>query len=256
MRYKIKSIKFWLKPQRILPLLTILGAGVALVFSMMEIIDLSAADSIIISLLGLIAIDSVVERLSILESIESKLVNTVGSSGLRARTEFSDFEQRSIHASEIFILAISAISLSGRYAHIFENKVNDGCRIKIILLNPQSESLKSLELTNRDQAAAHDIRASLAAFEPLIGIKNRKGRCEIRLSDFFLPFSIVAFNPSKDSGEMIVEYHSYKISFGEQPHVFLTTKDNIHWYEFYKNQFEKAWNDSIPWDPVNNSEQG
>ncbi|MCK6622652.1 MAG: hypothetical protein L6Q94_19355 [Calditrichia bacterium] len=254
MKDKSKGFKFWFKPQRILPLLTIVGAGLVLVFSMLEVIKLSVADSIIIALLALIAIDSIVERLSILENIEGKINNTFGGKSLRSRTELWDFEKHSAHASEICILAISAISMSGRFAHIFENKVRSGCKIKIILLNPQSESLKSLELTNRDQAAVHDIKASLAAFEPLIKIKNRNGKCEIRLSDAFLPFSLVALNLSRDSGEMVVEYHSYKSPFGEQPHVFLTTKDNAHWYKFYRDQFEKAWNDSVLWKPTSDHE--
>lgn len=246
-----KSIKPWFRPQRLFPLLTILGAGSALVLNIIGVIKLSIADGIIISLLALLAVDSIVERLQILEKIEKKLSDTFNGKVLRSRTEFIDFEERSRHASEIYILAISAISMSGRFAHVFEKRIKAGCKIRIILLDPSCESLKALELTNRDQAAAHDIKAALAAFLPLTYIKSRRGKCEIHLSDFFLPFSLVCINPTKESGEMIIEYHSYKEPFGEQPHIILTKQNNAHWFEFYFKQFEKAWNDTTIWNPNN-----
>jgi hypothetical protein len=65
--------KRWIKPSRFIPLLTILGAGTAIIFSLFGIIGLSVAENIILALLALLAVDALIERLSILERIETKL---------------------------------------------------------------------------------------------------------------------------------------------------------------------------------------
>jgi membrane protein implicated in regulation of membrane protease activity len=47
--------KQWIKPNRLIPLLTILGAGTAIVLSLLGVIKLSVAENIIIALLALLA---------------------------------------------------------------------------------------------------------------------------------------------------------------------------------------------------------
>ena len=53
----------------IIAILTIMGAGSAVVLSLLKIIDLTRAEEIIVTLIGLIAIDALIERLHILEKI-------------------------------------------------------------------------------------------------------------------------------------------------------------------------------------------
>ena len=73
---------------------------------------------------------------------------------------------------------------------------------------------------------------------------DAKGKCEIRMSKVFLPYSIFGKDFNSISGSMIVEYQSYKVETDDRPHVYLTASNNQYWFEYYKMQFESVWEDS------------
>ncbi len=205
----------WLKPSRIVPSLTIIGAGIAIVLSTLKIIQLNLAENIIIALLGLLAIDALTERLSLLEKIDVRLGNIPARQKLKPRAQMIGVEAHAAHALEICIVAISGISLSYRYVDFFERKIRDGCKIRIVLLNPDSTSIRTWEEQSKVIAIAPDIRSSLAAFGNLLQIPRIKGKYEIRLSEVFAPFSMLATDLNKDTGSMNVEYHLYNNTFAK-----------------------------------------
>ncbi|MCP3683266.1 MAG: hypothetical protein GY861_11310, partial [bacterium] len=141
--------KQWFNPNRLIPLLTILGAGTAIVLSFLGVIVLSTAENIIIALLALLAIDALTERLSILERIESRISNLSTGQTLTSRMEIPAVEEQAAKASEICVVAISGISLSVRYFAFFERKIKQGCKIRIILLNPDTTSLQTWDLQSK-----------------------------------------------------------------------------------------------------------
>jgi len=51
---------------------------------------------------------------------------------------------------------------------------------------------------------------------------------------------------------MIVEYHAYKATLGDRPHILLTQEADAKWFEFYKNQYERIWAESTNWTPPEN----
>jgi hypothetical protein len=65
--------KRWLRPSHLVPLLTILTAGAAIVLSLLKLIELSVAEEIVIALLALLAVDALNERLSLLERMRARL---------------------------------------------------------------------------------------------------------------------------------------------------------------------------------------
>lgn len=89
----------------------------------------------------------------------------------------------------------------------------------------------------------------MGAFQQLVNLKKAKGKCEIRLSEAFTPFSMFAVDLKTDKGAMIVEFHGYKKALNEFPHVYLTPGNNSHWFAFYEQQFEQIWAESKVWIP-------
>lgn len=237
--------KPWLRPSRIIPTLTIWGAGTAIVLSFLKAINLSIAEEIVIALLALLAADALSERVNLLERLEAKLSKLSIGQTLRRRGETHFLEEYGGNASEICIIAVSGISLAMRHLSFFENRINDGCKIRIILLDPSCPSLQTWNLMMKVTTTASDIKSSLEVFKSLM--QHAKGKCEIRLLNVFLPFSIVATDLAKDSGAMIIEYHAYKIGLGDRPHVLLTPRDIPYWFSFYREQFERAWIDAVSW---------
>jgi hypothetical protein len=240
--------KSWFKPSRIIPMLTIVGAGTAIVLSLLNMLELSLAENIIIALIALLAIDALTERLSILDVIEARLQHLSANQMLRSRNDLPTVDVHAAQATEICFIAISGISLRVRYFGFLENKIKSGCKIKVILLDPEGIGVEACKLISRVTTADSDIRTALESFKELSNIKS-KGKFEVRLSQAFIPFTLQAVDLHKPTGSMVVEYHTYKKTLNERPHILLTALDNNQWFEFYKQQFEQAWNDSTVWCP-------
>jgi hypothetical protein len=239
----------WLRPSRLIPLLTILGAGTVIVISLLGFINLSISENIVIALLGLLAIDALSERLSLLERIENKLSSLSVEQKLRTRNEIPSLEEQAGHASEICMLAVSGITLV-RHIAFFEGKLRNGCKIRIVLLDPDGPSLQTWKrLDSKVPATESEITTTLQYFKPLVQVNKTKGKCEIRLLDVFLPFSMLATDLSKEAGAILLAYHVYQSAPGQRPHIYLTLQDSSYWYDFYRRQFEQAWSNAAIWTP-------
>ena len=243
------SLRRLLKLNRILPYITVLGAAVAIVLSFLGIISLSIADNIIIALLALIAIDSLTERISILERIEARIHNYSSQRTLiKSRSDIIPLEEQAKNASEIFVVGVSGASIMPRYFDFFYRKLNEGCVIRVVLVNPQSPSLEVFKRQTLMRHTEKDIEGVLANFEQLVFPKSPlKGQCALRLLDVFVPFSIFAVDLQKDSGTMIVEYRPYKRNIGNLLHFFLEASRDSYWFSFYREQAEQIWSEAIPW---------
>lgn len=243
--------KRWIKPSRLVPLLTILGAGTAIILSLLGIIGLSVAENIILALLALLAIDALTERLSVLEKIENKLSSLSSGQQLRTRNELPSVETQAAYASEICIIAISATSVLAQNLHFFEKKVKSSCKLRVILLNPDSSSLQTFNLLDGGYTAKSDIERTLRLLKEHARIEWAKDKCEIRLSKVFLPFSMFAVDLQKESGSMVITYFGYRTDtiFSGRANIFLTQSDNAEWFKFYREQFENFWSDATLWLP-------
>ena len=125
----------------------------------------------------------------------------------------------------------------------YKEKMTDGCNIKILILDPDSEAVqvynKGRDHTNTERV----IRTQLQTIRRLTEFQA-KGKCEVRLLPFFLPFAIFAVDPQKETGSMIVEFRGYKIWIDQRPHVFLKAEDSPRWFSHFKQQFDRAWEDA------------
>jgi hypothetical protein len=233
----------------VIPLLTLLVAGAAGFLNVVGIVPMSPVEGIIVALLALLAVDALSERLSILEKIETKLSAFSREGELRDRSQLLLPEQMAQTASDIALIAVSGYAVIGSHLSFFEKKIEEGCKIRIILLDPKSPSLQTWNLLCKVTTTERDILTSLDHLRGLMELERAQGRCEVRLSEVYAPFGIFAVNPSKDTGVMIVEFHTYRMTFESRPHVFLSRTQNRQWFDFYVGQFEQMWIDSGKWTP-------
>lgn len=237
------------KPARLIPFLTIIGAGTAIVLSLIDFIKLSTSENIVIALLALLAIDAFIERLSVLEKIEDKLSNLSNVQILKKRVDLLKPTEQAKHASEICILAVSAVSIISPYIGFYKNKMKGGCNLRVILLNPDSLSLETWNLLVTHTYTKNHTESTLGALAELMSDKEASGKCEVRLLNVFLPYSMFCVDMSKDSGIIQVEYHPYKLPVDDRPHIHLTEFNSPYWYNYYRHQFQQAWSDATPWNP-------
>jgi hypothetical protein len=201
---------------------------------------------ITLAVLGLIAVSSLLTRHIIEEHLQKIAISSTPV--LRGRSEIPSFQERGKYASEIVIVGVSLVSVT-IHLDFFEQKMKDGCRLRFLLLSPQSPALQVWNSINKVRTVEGDIEQILNILGILVQMETSKGKCEVRLSDVFLPFGLAAFDPEKDTGFMNIEIYAYKRALGERPHFLLTKEKDNKWFEFYKSQYEQLWSDSVIWKP-------
>lgn len=239
----------WLKPNRIIPLLTILVAGITGILGILNLFKISPVEGIIIALLALLAIDGLTERLSILEKIESKLGSYTIGEALRSRSQLLSPSEMASTALEIAFVGVSGISIFVNHLGFFEQKLKVGCKLRFILLDPDSPSLQTWNLMSKVTTTESDIRTALELLKGLVQVGKVKGKCEIRLSKVYMPFGMLISDPYKDDGLMNVEFYTYKTTLSDRPHIQLSRSQCKQWYDFYLKQFDEIWSDSQVWTP-------
>ncbi len=232
----------------LIPLLTILGAGAAVVLSLLQKMPLSLAEGIIIALLALLAADALTERLGVLRRIESALGNlTPSRHRLRSRKEIPRIDHFLQDASDILFVATAGTEILDANAHFLSEKIRSGCRFRVALLNPSGASLPVFEQQYGKPIVKY-IENSLASLDRL-SRSDRQGRCEVRLLDTLPPFLAIAKTSPPQPGSMIVALHAFKRNYDQRAYMVLDEADQAEWYSFYREQLEEIWGEGAPWEP-------
>lgn len=240
----IPTWKSWLKIGRLIPLLTILAAAIVGILSLLGRFQVTMAEGVIIALLTLLSIDALVERMSFLEKIDSRLERLPESEILRDRSNLIRMEHLAVGATEIWAAGISLVSILHPYYDFYLQKLKEGCNLRFLLLEPNSIAREVWDKAQRVPTTKKDIETSLQVIDNITKSSRLKGKCEARRSQFQLPFSLVIVDSQKERGRMIVELLAYKRSLPDRLHLYLTRRNHEKWFMFFYNQFESLWHDS------------
>ena len=177
-----------------------------------------------------------------LQSDLAKFSQQAMANFLRDRSEILPLKEFGQTASELIAIGISHIGLLQTQLGFFEQKLREGCRLRFVLLDPDSSSLQSWNLIATVSTTQSDIQTALELLKSLTHLDKTKGKCEVRLTQAVLPYGMLIADVNKPTGEIIVEMYTYKTSPEERPNFRLTPSDR--WFEFFKTQAEKIWNES------------
>jgi hypothetical protein len=202
--------------------------------------------SITIAILGLLAMSSLITRNRI-EQISNRVASS-RDSFLKGRSQLSPLSERGKDRSEIIIAGVSLFSIVAEIDY-FEQKLRAGCKLRFLLLSPNSEAIQAWNSLNKTQNVQDEIKSNLKILEALLELQDTStGCCEIRISNIFLPFGLAAFDPDSSSGVMNVEMYAYKRYLGERPHFTISKAKDSKWFDYFKNQYEQLWADSTKWE--------
>lgn len=232
--------KDWLRIRRLIPLITVLFALAVGILSILHRFQPTYVEGIIITLLALLALDSLVERVGLLEKIEERISRLPSSDQLKDRSGLRDIREMGISATEIVAAGPTLVQLITPNFDFFAKKMREGCNLKFVLLDPKSPAW---EIWHQGQIAPtrSDINSSLSILCELMRLKGAKGKCEVKLSQTYLHFSLVATDPKKERGQMNVEMLALKVSLHNRPHIHLTKREHEKWFNFFCDQFEQHW---------------
>lgn len=238
----------WSKFRRLIPLVTALAAVVTGILSLLRVLQPTFAEGIIITLLGLLAVDSLVERIGLLEKIEERVSHLPSADQLRDRDELTKInEEMGMSASEINAAGPTLHYLITSNYDFFAKKMREGCNLKFILLDPRSPAWDVWHQGQRTPTHRSDIAGSIKTLCELMDLESRgvAGKCEVKLSQTYLNFSLVMTDPEKEGGRMNVEMLPLKISIHSRPHVHLTKRAHKKWFDLFYEQFTQHWDNPL-----------
>lgn len=252
----IASIKKTLKRENILVILLMVAALLGLL-GVPQTIGITS-EQIILGLLGVLAIDTLIERLGYLDRIEThithlgnKIEPRVSAGNLfHSRAELPPFTTRLQQHDEIWIAGENLFGPVTDYGRQIEQAAKDGKLFRFLVVNPDNPCLmKAIALRSFTQPTASSVerllREALAHFERLCE-NTPKGAIEVRLVDCVPTTAYLIADGKKPNGQMTVEMYGYKIATGERLHLELTRRANSRIFAFHLEQFESMWRDAKP----------
>lgn len=241
-------VRTWLEPERAVAVVTILIAATVEILAALHVLKFELQDHIIILLLGLLAVDSLTERMQVLEKLSRQLEGSPAASPLRRRAELPPVREQTEAASEMLILAVSGVALLEGHFQTFRRRLEMGCNVRIVLLEPNSSFVNTWNQTVEATHTRHEIESSLAVLHALKYTPNSKGKLKVRLSQYPPPYSLFAIDPHRRNGTMCIDFHTLGIRLTERPLVRLNKKHHEEWFELFESQFERAWEKAIDID--------
>jgi hypothetical protein len=242
--------------------ITVLGsAALAVAGSVIELKEMQLLQGLL-ALLALVGTSLLTERIvegralrSSLGGIEDRLdkvltyardIETRGFDALiTRRRHLPPLEDRLDGAISVRILGGSLFRLMNEYQKLFESLASEGCDLRFVIANPESEATSNLSMVvvyeSQDvETYKSQLKSSYAA---LISLSSRfPGRCTVRLCNFAPAFSIMAVEKGGSADFVQVELYPYKIPARERPILMFTKERDPKFYAMFCDQFCNIWN--------------
>ena len=151
-------------------------------------------------------------------------------------------------AEELTILGVSLRRTLQLHYHRFQQKLQRGDTIRVLLVDPDSPACdiaarrEYAPTTPDDQRAA--IRASLARLWELRQVVG--GNLEIRVANHPLTFGAIVRDPDTTQGLFYLWHYAFKRRDANRPKMVLRPADG-DWYELFKEEIASIWDNATPW---------
>jgi hypothetical protein len=270
MRDFIRKSKLWIAKniliiiENIPMLLAILASSY--VINKNRITPLKPEDQLpwILLVLGLLTVSILIERIGTLRQITNftrttyeyliKKENDPSIDKIIAdRRALPPLEERLKSAKEIEIAGGSLSRLASEYLGYFEQKAKDGCKLKLLLLHPESEASKLIAEYVVYEANDYETyrRALLSTLNSFSRLKKQfPDLIEIRPYKCVPPFSLLVCDRTLESGSIMIEIYTHKTPTRNRPQLTLKAIRDPTWYFFFLNQFDLMWNNGETWNEI------
>lgn len=169
----------------------------------------------------------------------------------RSSFDAEPLSERVRGAREVWIFAPSAINvLSHRNCEALRKEVLADTRgvVRIVVLDPANETAIQLAIRQLDDSLDYpvqDFRQSLEATVRQLALMSAwpvAGTVDYRFLDYNPGFSLVAIDPTRPKGLVIVEMHGFRNdATHSRMHIELRRSDSDRWYDYWLDQFGDIW---------------
>jgi hypothetical protein len=251
MKNALKSLR---KPENITLVLAVAISLGFLVFDIIQPVP-GVVPKATLSVLGVLAFAMLAERLGYFERFEQALRDIKQEKGpfLQVRADWVPFEKYARDAREISVSGGSLAQLVPRYREFFERKARSGCKLRFILLNPDSPALGAVAGWAAAPADRFKMEIGLS-LSHLRQIKDTGCEIEVRLNDTIPALSVMIFDASKPHGRIRVDLQLYQCAPPRRPCFELTRapydQEEEDLFQDFLAQYERLWDQSTPLDEL------
>ncbi|MBG0814054.1 hypothetical protein [Planomonospora sp. ID82291] len=178
--------------------------------------------------------------------------------GDRSAYEHVPLHVRFRQARDVRILAPSAVNLlSPQTCELLRSTVlsrADGT-VRVLVLDPAETAAVGIASAQLDDSVDLPVQRLPDAVRTTVGHLRAMGRWQVkgdfgaRLLPYSPGFSLIALDPDTAHGKVIVETHGFRnTSTASRMHLELTRENSPHWYAYWLQQFEHAWQTGSPLD--------
>lgn len=175
---------------------------------------------------------------------------------LNDRSSLTSFSESIKDAQKLWIYAPSAANILNQSnansirSSILSQKEGE---FRIIIQNPNERAAVDILKRQLDdsvdfqmQYMEQEIQRTIEQCN-LIAKWKVNGNFDFRLLDYGPGFSMVAIDPHKSSGKIIVEIHGFhNETTDSRMHITMTMQNSERWYTYWKHQFENMWDKASP----------
>jgi D-glycero-D-manno-heptose 1,7-bisphosphate phosphatase len=168
------------------------------------------------------------------------------NNGLNTQNKMMEFDQRIKSSKQILVCGLTLSSvMSSHYYTLIDSLIEQGTKLQIILLNPDSDQLdmfaKNFALDITSNELGEQIKESLSVLIDLYE-KHPNAQLEVKLFDADMPFSIFAIDPEEPGGIIQSEMHAHTYLAQDRPHIELydLINDQPRFQMFYE-EFGRRW---------------
>lgn len=134
---------------------------------------------------------------------------------------------------------------------IIKGRLQGGLEVRFLVMDPRGMVVNMRASLRRDKDVEYIRRRVESSLVQLHDLSEEipPGKLEFRVLDYDQPYSIIAFDPHLPSGRMFVRLNSFGVPNEQRPTFELTKQGDVHWFEFFADQFESAWKVAHDWVP-------
>ncbi len=214
------------------------------------------ADQLLLALLGVLALDTFIERVGYLERIEGKIKDIYNKMDptqsldavFHARTDLPPFTLWLQQSEEIWLAGPSLSSLITTYGRQIVQAAKLGKQFRLLIANPDDthlwDAMATGSFTYPSATALQQLAKGTLERAGRAAEDAPKGTIDIRVISYVFKSSYLIADGTKPHGKMIVEMFGYKISAGERLHMLLLRATDPNIFSFHLQQFESMWQDS------------
>jgi hypothetical protein len=179
---------------------------------------------------------------------------------LADRDAFADAPFRTLltDAVQLWIFAPSAVNvLNPQHCQEIRQFILDrgSGDVRVAVLDPANTAATALAVKQLDESLQYPLQDFVSSQTTVVkqlrkmAAWNMSGRFSYRFVDYNPGFSMVAVNPSRRDGRIVVEFHGYRNeAVSSRMHLTLTRHDSERWFQYWVQQFEAIWSSARP-DP-------